>query len=293
MNPDHASQSAGIIAAHRALESTRPASERIVNDPYARKLIGPRCTVIGESDIPEEKALELFQSVVPGFHEYFLARTRYMDDHLQAWIDRGLEQLVIVGAGYDSRAYRHRDLATRNTPVFELDHPATQAIKKARLSAILPGPPGHVTFVPADLNGEAPGQRLLEGGYDRRLQTLFILEGVTMYIEPPAVDRFLRFAADDSGRGSGVIFDFTHPEVIDGTSERPEARWWREKANGSSEPLRFGLDNRRVESYLADRGFGDAVWVTSSDLHRTYFTGTRTNSPCTPIFTVAHACARR
>ena len=94
-----ASRSAAIIAAHRAMESAKPSDERICYDPYAEKLIPPNVTVIGETALPKEQALNLFKNFGPGFHEYFIARTRYIDDYLTSCIGKELQQLVILGAG--------------------------------------------------------------------------------------------------------------------------------------------------------------------------------------------------
>lgn len=111
MKENEASHSAAIIAAHRAFDSARPSAERICYDPYAEQLIGRGFTVVGKFDLPGETALELFNAVVPGFHEFFLARTRYIDDHLETGIKNGLEQLVILGAGL-----RHRYSLSRMRP---------------------------------------------------------------------------------------------------------------------------------------------------------------------------------
>ncbi len=101
MESQEASNSAAIIAAHRAFDSAKPPYERICYDPYAKQFAGPGFTVIGEVDMPEDQALELFNAIVPGFHEFFLARTRYIDDVLEKCLVNGIEQLVILGAGYD------------------------------------------------------------------------------------------------------------------------------------------------------------------------------------------------
>lgn len=201
MKPQEASNSAAIIAAHRAFDSAKPADQRICHDQYAQQLAGPGFTVIGEVDVPQETALELFNSVMPGFHEYFVARTRYMDDTLKQSIENGLEQLVILGAGYDSRGYRFGALK-QQARVFEVDHPATQQVKKERVKGIFKTLPGHVTHIPVDFQEGALADSLSANGYNRSLKTLFIWEGVTMYIDAGAVDTILAFIAGNSGPGT-------------------------------------------------------------------------------------------
>ena len=87
-----------------------------------------------------------------------VARERYIDDYLQSCIDDGLEQLVILGAGYDSRAYRFEKL--KRVKVFEVDHPATQRVKVARLKEALGELPENVVFVPIDFTKETLERRL-------------------------------------------------------------------------------------------------------------------------------------
>ena len=97
-------------------------------------------------------------------------------------IDEGLEQLVILGAGYDSRPYRIDGL--NEIRVFEVDHPDTQAVKIEKIKEIFGSLPHHVVYIPADLASDDFVQRLLDRGYDRSRKTLFIMEGVIFYIPP-------------------------------------------------------------------------------------------------------------
>lgn len=282
-----ASTSAAIIAAHRAMESAKSVNQRICHDPYAEKLIGARTTVIGESDIPRQQALDLFRQFVPGFHEYFLARCRYIDDYLAHEISRGLEQLVILGAGYDSRAYRFDSLA-EGCRVFEVDHPATQAVKKERLTTVIGTLPEHVTFVPLDLQAGDLEGRMLESGYEPGLRTLFISEGVTMYLEPASVEEMLGFASANQGPGSSFIADVTSLDVVKGLDNRPEAAAWLKKAYDNGEPLRFGINFNTIESFLSPFGFGNITCVTHDAFKRTYFSEPGDDRESTPILVVFH-----
>lgn len=288
MEENTASRSAAIIAAHRAMESAKPSNERICYDLFAEKLIAPNVTVIGETDMPREQALSIFKQFVPGFHEYFLARTRYIDDYLESCINNGLQQLVILGAGYDSRAYRFESLK-EEMRVFEVDHPATQAVKKDKLKRIFNNLPSHVAYVPLDFQQEDLGGGLFNKGYNNRLKTLFIWEGVTMYLDPESVDKVLSFIAGNSGSGSSIIFDFTSPEVVQGTDERPEAVAWRQKTTDTGEPLRFGIGLDSLVSFLETRHFTEISYVTHDYFNRSYFDHPEDNRAATPILAIAQA----
>lgn len=287
MNKVTASKSAAIIAAHRAIESAKPPDQRICFDPFAEKLIPEKTTVIGETEIPKEQALNIFKQFVPGFHEYFLARTRYIDDCLTCALQDGLQQLVILGAGYDSRAYRF-ELRRQNISVFEVDHPATQSDKKERLMKIFSILPEHVRFIPADLGSEDLGKKLHKNGYDEQLKTLFIWEGVTMYLDPQAVDQVLDFIVANSGPGSCLIFDFTSSDVVQGNDTRPEAMAWRKKTSESGEPLKFGIDFENPASFLEKRNFSTIDIATHEYFNRAYYSAPEDNRRATPILAIAH-----
>ena len=288
MTVSNASRSAAIIAAHRAMESSKDPKDRICHDPLAHRLLPPGFTVIGEYDIPEETALKFFKDFVPGFHEFFIARTRYIDDYLHDCLKSDLRQLVFLGAGYDSRAYRIDELKD-GIKIFEVDHPDTQQVKQARLREIFHALPDHVTYVPLDFRTGGLGAALYENGYDRRLKTLFIWEGVTMYIDRQNVEETLGFIAANSAEESAVIFDYTLPDVIDGISDRKEGKAWQAKASQSDEPLRFGIGDRDVEQLLHSYGFRDVNCVHSDFFNATYFDGADDAGKATPIFSIAHA----
>jgi methyltransferase (TIGR00027 family) len=126
--------------------------------------------------------------------------------------------LVILGAGYDTRAYRF-DKLKEEVKVFEVDHPATQKVKIEKVSKALGSLPGHVVYVSVDFEKERLDKKLSESGYNKSLKTLFIWEGVTMYLTAEAVDETLAFVAGNSGKGSSIIFNYIFRSVLDGTCE--------------------------------------------------------------------------
>jgi methyltransferase (TIGR00027 family) len=202
--------------------------------------------------------------------EFITARERYIDDFLHAALSEGLDQIVLLGAGFDTRAYRTPGI--EKTRVFEVDHPATQAAKLERLQKILSPLPAHVTFVPVDFNTLALGERLFMSGYDERAQTLFIWQGVTMYLTQGGIDSTLGFIAQHAARGSAVIFDYFYNETLRDQSRREVRLMWR-AAQVTGEAYLFGIDAGQIEPFLTRRGFRDVRNTTSEDLTRLYFTG--------------------
>ena len=210
-------------AAFRALESEKKRNERICDDPYARKFVPAWFYYIAKFTLVTGYA----EWRSPGVMGALVTRSRYIDDYLSDRIRDGIEQLVILGAGYDSRPYRFEQLKDR-VRVFEVDHHATQEIKKAKLARIFGDLPDYVTFVPVDFAEKTLEKRLVESSYDKTAKTLFIMEGVTMYLNPEAMDNVLSFVTGYSGLGSSIIFDYFYKSAIDGNKIERASIHYRE-----------------------------------------------------------------
>jgi methyltransferase (TIGR00027 family) len=199
-----------------------------------------------------------------------MARDRYIDDILQEFLNEGLQQLVILGAGYDSRAY-HFELAGVKT--FEVDHPATQADKLSKLRTIFEKLPEHVTYVPIDFNTQTLEERLLDSGFDPKRKTLFIWQGVTMCLTSDAVNSTLSFVVNRSGEGSAIVFDYVYRSVLEGIQKHGEISGMRRYRFMTGERLTFGIPEGTVETFLKERGFRQVKDVNVDDLKAAYFTG--------------------
>lgn len=275
MRKNRPSISAESLAFVRAAESRKAPGERVCFDPFAEHFTGGMFRV---------------DKFYPGMWNALVARTRYIDDYLASCIRDGIKQLVILGAGYDSRPYRF-DFKGRVT-VFEVDYPATQRLKAKKLKEILGNLPDHVVFVPIDFNEETLEKRLYESGYDNRLKTLFIWEGVVVYLPPRAVDGTLAFVADNSPGGSSIIFDYVYACVVDGSCRTKETARMRRSARLVGERWEFGLDKEKVEAFLAERGFHHVVNADSEFLKKAYFKGVNEARDILPVFGIVHATVR-
>lgn len=270
MRKNQSSLTAAGIAIARAVETEKPIEERICYDPYA-KLLAPAWMVSVFGFFIKTGYTELRG---PGVNGFLVARDRYIDDVLQQFLSEGLQQLVILGAGYDSRAYRF-DL--NGVKTFEVDHPATQPEKLAKLQKIFGKTPEHVVYVPVDFNTQILENRLLESGYDPALKTLFIWQGVSMYLTAEAVDATLSIVANHSGPGSAIVFDYIYRNVLDGAQKQNEVVNMRRYRFMTGEGLTFGLPMGTVETFLQERGFHHVKDVNANDLKVAYFTGKNVN----------------
>jgi methyltransferase (TIGR00027 family) len=239
------------MALFRALETVRPASRRLFEDRYARRFLPVSLrVVVGAARIP------LVGRVVPWFIDLRwpgartsgVARTRFIDDLVRARLEAGVEQLVLLGAGFDSRALRIERL--EDARVFELDRPPTLEEKRERLG----DSPAHVTYVPTDFNREGLAEVLTRAGFDAGARTLFVWEGVTNYLTAEAVDRTLRDVSELGGPGSEIAFTYVHRDVIRDPAAFAGGRRTASKVASSGEPWTFGLDPGELAAYLRARG---------------------------------------
>jgi methyltransferase (TIGR00027 family) len=287
MRKNQASLTAVGIAIVRSIESEHPETERICYDPYARRFVNDFLyrfvCLFDKLGYSEKKG--------PGVMGFLAVRERHIDEFLKTQLQSGLEQLVILGAGLDARAYRFDEL--KRARVFEVDHPASQAGKIEKIRQLLGNLPAHVTYVSVDFNTQSLGARLAESGYDELRKTLFIWQGVTQYITPEAVDATLAFIANHSGAGSSVIFDYMYPTLLDGTIQRGEVSKMRQNRWMSGEMLAFGIPEGAVRKYLELRGFSDVQDADHKFLHRAYFHGSNTKRTVAYGYAIASAFVRK
>lgn len=252
----------------RSIEAERPEGTRICYDPYAAAMANK-----GIGSYLSKLIIQsgLYDRISPGAMSFVVGRERYIDDYLVAGLHDGLDQVVLLGAGFDTRAYRIPEI--EKTHVFEIDQPATQELKLERLRKIINPLPGYVTFVPVDFNTQTLGERLLANGYNERGKTLFIWQGVTYFLALRGIDGTLAFIANHSGHGSSVIFDYFYNEALRDTT-RMDLKMMRWAARLTGEGYLFGIDEGRVQEFLAKRGFSQVRNVTFADLKPVYFTGT-------------------
>ena len=187
----------------------------------------------------------------PGSRGTVAVRTRYIDDVLGEALRSGLEQVVILGAGFDSRAYRIPGI--ERTSVFEVDHPVTQAEKKDVVARRLGTLPAHVTFVPIDFSAHSLDTVMPGAGYRTEAKTFFICEGVTHYLSAPTVDAVFRYVARSAATGSQMVFTYIDRAILDGSVTFTGADTTVATVRRAGEPYTFGFDPAELPQYLAAR----------------------------------------
>jgi methyltransferase (TIGR00027 family) len=265
MRAGRPSRTARQNALFRALEARRRPGSRVADDSLAVRFLSPEYRVLTElARIPPLHRLieHVIDSRWPCARAGVVARTRVLDDTIAAELAT-VEQVVILGAGFDTRAYRLPGI--ERLPVFEVDHPTTQAEKQRILAKTSVGLPGHVTFVPVVFGTDDPATRLADSGFAAGRQTLVLWEGVTNYLDRPAVDTTFRWLASALGSGSPMLFTYVHRGILDGSADFAGAGTTMQAVQRVGEPFTFGFDPAELADYLAVRGFELVSDVTVAD----------------------------
>jgi methyltransferase (TIGR00027 family) len=275
MKTDTASRTAQYMALFRALETNRPSGNRLFADPYAFSFLTARFKFVTQlSVVPFIRNLvdRIIRKRIPGALSSGVARTRYIDELLYQSVREGVKQVVILGAGYDTRALRLGFL--RALPVIEIDHPATAKSKRDRLLKSLGGLPAHVRYLEIDFNEQKLEQLAVAHNMDLSLPTAFVWEGVSNYLSHEAVAATFAFMAGFAP-GSYVIFTYVDEKIL----RYPAAFFGGEKLlqdlKQIEEKWTFGLEPFLVRGYLDNFGM-ELLEDCSAVEYRKYYLPERT-----------------
>jgi len=237
------SRTALSAAAHRAAHQVLEQG-RIFSDPLALRILGQDADSVAREaeEHPSRRRLRIFVAL----------RTRFAEDALAAAVERGVTQLVVLGAGLDTFAYRN-PLRGR-IHIYEVDHPATQAWKRQRLAEAGIPAPDSLTFAPVDFEREALADGLAAAGFDPSQQTFFTWLGVVPYLTETAVWSTLSFIAS-LPNGAHVVFDYADPPDL----LSREMRAWRDRRADQvaalGEPWITYFDPERLHAKMRSLGF--------------------------------------
>lgn len=232
----------------------------------------------------------LYERAFPGAYDWNLVRTKHLDAVLHSEVERGLAQLVLLGAGYDSRPYRFAE-ELRRTRVLEVDHPDTARRKREAVERRLGGAPDNVRYVEIDFTVEDLRAKLADYGYDDSERTLFVLEGVSMFLAPKSVGELLGLVASQSAPDSSIAFDYLFRSVAAGDRSPYGARQQARFMERGGEPWLFGIDPGEVEGFVSGSGLALLSNLGPDELEARYLTrgDGRRGGRVTACFGIAHA----
>lgn len=196
-----------------------------------------------------------------------LSRARYTEENLQTAVSQGVQQYVILGAGLDTFAFRRPDLLEQ-LHVFEVDHPATQAFKRSRLTELGWVLPTNLHFIQLDFTKESLVASLKRSPYDPKTLSFFSWLGVTMYLNRDEVFATLSSISDIAPAGSMVIFDYFVPQKA---ATHIKEIWQDLRQIG--EPVKTGFDPSTLAADLAGSGLRLYKDLSPSDIQERYFQG--------------------
>jgi methyltransferase (TIGR00027 family) len=212
----------------------------ILTDPLAARLLGVTAHELARLDRPD-RPRRLF----------FAARARFAEDCVAVAVASGASQVVILGAGLDTFAYRnpHADLR-----VFEVDHPATQVWKRERLTAAGIDRPAELTFVPVDFETSTLASALETAGFSRSDRAVFVWLGVVFYLTPDAALATLEYIAGQASPVE-VILDYLQPADTD--EDRAHLRGRADRLAAAGEPWFSYFTPEDIAGRLRALGFTD------------------------------------
>ncbi len=253
----------------RAFAALEPDAKIRNPDHLAREFLDPSARP--QPGFPEKIAAFRLQleGVLPGAYHFQNSRTLHIDACMKRALADGFKQVVLLGAGFDTRAYRLGN-ESGSVRFFEVDLPELQAEKQAKVAALFGSMPAHVEYLPLDFNTQPLEKILNAPGYDASLPTFFNWEGVSYYLTAAGVDATLAFVGRHSAPGSRIVFDYMPRPMIDGTGDYyggAESRTYMAKFG---EPLRFGIEDGSIENFLGERGFKLVSLFTNRELEASY-----------------------
>ena len=280
------------VAKQRMIESLAKPDKRVIYDPYAEMF------VIGAGIIKlmgHKFSVWLGDKIVPGMHEHLISRTRFIDDLIEKSTSIDIEQYVILGAGYDSRA--HRLKLPSKLKIFEVDQPEVQERKRSWLSAKIPNKE-NVTYVSVDFNHQSLKQQLLDAGLDQNKSTIYTLEGVSQYITKEALNSTLKeLAVLNQNSNSKIFISYVNklikddPKACFGLGYSNPEKAVKFITNGSAkvgEPWISFYSAKEIEDLLSQNSFTLIENRTLDDLNSKYFTPVGRTIPENRVFKLEH-----
>jgi methyltransferase (TIGR00027 family) len=205
-----------------------------------------------------------------GIYEYIIARTKYIDAVFERALAEQFDQILIFGAGFDTRALRFQD-KSQNTLIYELDVPVTQQAKIRQYQKRHLIVPTNVNFISIDFDKESLPMKLDEAGFHKQRRSLFVLEGLLMYLHPDSVHATFQTIHDYAGKHSWVVFDYIYASVL-----RNEGIYYGESeivktVSSVGEQWHFGIEKGKIEQFLTTHEFELIDHKDAIALEKAYF----------------------
>ena len=231
----------------RLIEQYHPAETRLFDDSLAKDMVGTPIRTLMRFGVMRNFTLKRTDAILRGLYGVQICRTRFIDDAVRAALSTGIGQSVILGAGYDTRAYRLAGM--ERAEVLEVDLESVQEDKKRKLRSRFGQLPENVTFVPIDFDAQTLEAVLAGTVFDPSMPAVYVWEGVTQYLSEESVRRTLAFVGG-SAPGSILVFTYVLKSMIERRSAIQGADRLMDVVAKRGSPWLFGLEPSSVPSFL-------------------------------------------
>jgi methyltransferase (TIGR00027 family) len=237
----------------------------------ATDFLSARLKVQTLAKVPSVRRLlpALAERLLPGGYYYEAARVKHIDGILLTELEEGLDQVLILGAGYDSRPYRFAD-ALEHVRVYEVDLPTISALKRQKTARILGQLPRQVHYIEADMVRDALPDHLEKRSYRLNDATLIVLSGVMPYLPADAVNLLFHFVGTHASPRTSIVFDYVYREMVEGDSTFHGATQTRRRLDALGEPLKFGIPIGGTAQFVQRFGLTLASDLQPGDLAHRY-----------------------
>ena len=261
------SETAMFAALRRAIANKDFQNERFGPDFLAEHFLPPHFRFFIKFKKIRENTKEKFNNFLPGMNEYMIARTAYFDGLFLEALESEIPQIVLLGAGYDTRAYRFAE-RNKGTKVIELDIAPTQNWKRKALKQAKIDVPENVTLAPINFNTESLADALQRAGYDPAAKTLFLWEGVSYYLQPDSVNATLAIL-HDAHPESRIAFDYITPQSAENQNAfGVESFFASMKQEHGDEALIFTVEDGQIGSFLDEQGLALVEHLNNLEIER-------------------------
>ena len=271
-----ASKTAVLVAAIRA-SHLRWDHPPVFSDQYALQMTTPFWRLVATNRLLNRLIVHRVLGVFRPIHTENILRIRYAEERLQEAVGAGVGQYVILGAGLDTFALRHAELGDR-LRIFEVDHPSSQAMKRARVVAINGSVPANLTFVAVDFETDRLDEELTRAGFDANAPAFFSWLGTTYYLTREAIRDTLERLAAVAASGSRIVLDYKYPRRLIPEDSLLFADKIDQFVAKRGEPMRSTFAPEELTAELARAGFSQLDSVPPDEQARRYLQG-RTDLP--------------
>jgi methyltransferase (TIGR00027 family) len=265
------SQTAMRNAVLRAVESSRHPKERLFTDPYAPLFLNINFQIVLKLLLMPRigrAVLKRREKKYPGMIGNFLCRTRYIDDLAKNLLKETFDQIIFLGAGFDTRPFRIPGM--QNSHIYEVDHPFTQKQKKKKLERITGKISDHMSFIPVDFNHDEIEDNLRQTDFDPAARSLFIWEAVSQYIKEESAYSLFSFLSHAASPDSRVIFTYIDKDYIDEGQNTKRSDALAVHHAKLKEPWIFGIDKEELSSFIGSFGFEVIEQASAPDYRERY-----------------------